>query len=72
MSAPYAVPDNPSDPAAAALELIVRLPAMILHTDAFRPALQTTRASWTPKARLRASRGRNREARGSSPLGSTF
>jgi hypothetical protein len=36
----YTVPDSPADPAAAALELIVRFPETILHTDAFRPVLQ--------------------------------
>jgi hypothetical protein len=29
----YTVPDNPPDPEDAALELIVRLPADILHDD---------------------------------------
>jgi hypothetical protein len=37
---PYTLPDNPIDPEAAALELIVRFPEMILHTDAFRSVLQ--------------------------------
>jgi hypothetical protein len=37
---PYIVPDNPADPEAAALELIVRLPAEILHTEGFTPILQ--------------------------------
>jgi hypothetical protein len=32
MTTAYTVPDNPTDPEAAALELIVRLPADILHT----------------------------------------
>src|SRR5258708_5887636 len=36
----YIVPDSPADPAAAALELLVRFPETVLHTDAFRPALQ--------------------------------
>ncbi|MDT5091386.1 MAG: hypothetical protein QOH60_749 [Mycobacterium sp.] len=36
----YVVPEAPSDPEAAALELIVRLPVDILHTDAFGPVLQ--------------------------------
>src|SRR3982074_750166 len=36
----YVVPDSPADPAAAALELLVRFPETILHTDAFRPVLQ--------------------------------
>jgi hypothetical protein len=36
----YTVPDNPADPEAAALELIVRLPVKILHTDAYTPILQ--------------------------------
>jgi hypothetical protein len=36
----YTVPDSPADPEAAALELIVRLPADILHTGAFRDVLQ--------------------------------
>ena len=27
----YTVPDNPADPEAAALELIVRLPGQIMH-----------------------------------------
>jgi hypothetical protein len=40
MTASYAVPDNPADPEAAALELIVRLPQEILHRDDFTPVLQ--------------------------------
>jgi hypothetical protein len=36
----YAVPTNPTDVEAAALELIVRLPADILHTTAFTTVLQ--------------------------------
>jgi hypothetical protein len=36
----YTVPDSPADPEAAALELIVRLPAAILHTEGFTPILQ--------------------------------
>jgi hypothetical protein len=41
VSAPtYIVPDNPADPEAAALELIVRLPGDIFHTDAFTTVLQ--------------------------------
>jgi len=36
----YTVPDSPADPAAAALELLVRFPGTILHTDAFRSVLQ--------------------------------
>jgi hypothetical protein len=36
----YTVPDKPTDPEAAALELIVRLPADILHTAAFTTVLQ--------------------------------
>jgi hypothetical protein len=36
----YTVPDSPADPCAAALELLVRFPETILHTDAFRPVLQ--------------------------------
>ncbi len=36
----YDVPDNPTDPEAAALELIVRLPEDVLHTTALRPVLQ--------------------------------
>jgi hypothetical protein len=39
-STAYTVPDNPTDPEAAALELIVRLPADILHTEGFTPILQ--------------------------------
>jgi hypothetical protein len=35
----YVVPDNPADPESAALELIVRMPAEILHTEAFTDAL---------------------------------
>jgi hypothetical protein len=31
----YIVPDSPADPEIAALELIVRLPAAILHTEGF-------------------------------------
>ena len=37
---PYTVPDNPIDPERGALELIVRMPENILHTDVLRPALQ--------------------------------
>jgi hypothetical protein len=41
MTAAYAIPDNPADPAAAALELIVRLHEDILHTSArLRTVLQ--------------------------------
>jgi len=36
----YTVPNSPADPEAAALELIVRVPAEVLHTDAFTPVLQ--------------------------------
>jgi hypothetical protein len=36
----YTVPDSPADPEAAALELIVRLPAEILHSEGFTPTLQ--------------------------------
>jgi len=36
MSTPT-VPDKPADPEAAALELNVRLPGDICHTDAFTP-----------------------------------
>jgi hypothetical protein len=40
MTGVYTVPDDPADPDAAALELIVRFPETILHTDAFRPVPQ--------------------------------
>jgi hypothetical protein len=33
MPTTYTVPDNPADPEAAALEVIVRMPALVLHTD---------------------------------------
>jgi hypothetical protein len=36
----YTVPDDPADPEAAALDLIVRVPADVLETDAFTIALQ--------------------------------
>lgn len=36
----YSVPINPADPETAALDLIVRLPAALLATDAFTPVLQ--------------------------------
>ena len=36
----FTVPDNPADPEAAALDLIVRLPAQVMHTDRFVPVLQ--------------------------------
>ena len=36
----YTVPDNPADPEAAALELIVRLPAEIHRSEGFTPILQ--------------------------------
>jgi len=36
----YTVPDCPTDPEAAALDLIVRLPAQLLHTDALTAVLQ--------------------------------
>lgn len=36
----YEVPQNPTDPEAAALDLIVRLPASVLHSDAFTEVLQ--------------------------------
>jgi hypothetical protein len=36
----YTVPDNPADVEAAALELIVRLPGQIMHTDALTEVLQ--------------------------------
>lgn len=36
----YVVPDNPADPEAAALELIVRMPQTILNCDDFTPVLQ--------------------------------
>ncbi len=40
-AASYTVPDNPApDPEAAALDLIERLPADILHTGAFTEVLQ--------------------------------
>jgi hypothetical protein len=38
--ATYTVPDNPADPEAAALERIVRMPAEVLHTEAFRDVLR--------------------------------
>jgi hypothetical protein len=40
MTTTYTVPDNPADPEAAALELIVRLPADLLGTNAFTSVLQ--------------------------------
>ncbi len=40
MTTTYAVPTNPVDPEAAALELIVRLPAKLLGSDSFTPVLQ--------------------------------
>jgi hypothetical protein len=40
MPTTYTVPDNPADVEAAALELIVRLPADILHTGALTVVLQ--------------------------------
>ena len=40
MTTTYTVPDNPTDPELAALELIVRLPADVLHSDAFTTVLQ--------------------------------
>jgi hypothetical protein len=40
MPATSTVPDSPADVEAAALELIVRLPADILHTTAFTTVLQ--------------------------------
>lgn len=36
----YAIPDNPADPEAAALELIVRMPSDVLHTNALMEVLQ--------------------------------
>lgn len=36
----YTVPDNPTDPEAAALDLIVQLPGQVMHTDQFLPILQ--------------------------------
>jgi len=39
-AASYTVPDNPADPEAAALDLIERGPADILHTGAFTEVLQ--------------------------------
>jgi hypothetical protein len=33
----YTVPENPADPEDAALELIVRLPANLLHDDVATP-----------------------------------
>jgi hypothetical protein len=36
----YPMPSAPSDPEAAALELIVRLPGQIMHTDALTEVLQ--------------------------------
>lgn len=36
----YDVPDHPADPEAAALELIVRLPARIMHTNMFSEFLR--------------------------------
>ncbi len=33
-------PDNPADPEAAALDLIVRMPEAVLHRDDFRSVLQ--------------------------------
>jgi len=39
-AASYTVPDNPADLEAAALDLIERLPADILHTGAFTEVLQ--------------------------------
>jgi hypothetical protein len=40
MTTTYTVPDNPADPEAAALELIVRLPAEIMHIEGYTPILQ--------------------------------
>ena len=36
----YTVPDSPADVEAAALELIVRLPGQIMHTEALAEVLQ--------------------------------
>jgi hypothetical protein len=38
--AAYTVPDTPADPEAAALDLILRLPGQIMHTDAVTEVLQ--------------------------------
>jgi hypothetical protein len=40
MTTTYTVPINPADPEAAALDLIVALPATLLDTSAFTPVLQ--------------------------------
>lgn len=40
MTTTYAVPANPADPEAAALDLIVQLPAQLLGTSAFTEVLQ--------------------------------
>jgi hypothetical protein len=40
MTNSYTVPANPSDPEAAALDLIVQLPAQLLDTHAFTAVLQ--------------------------------
>jgi hypothetical protein len=37
----YVVPDNPADPeAAAGSKLIVRMPSLVMHTEAFTTVLQ--------------------------------
>lgn len=38
----YEVPDNPTEPETAALELIVRLPREVFDSDAFTIVLQAT------------------------------
>jgi hypothetical protein len=40
MTTTYEVPTNPAGPEAAALDLIVALPARLLDTSAFTPVLQ--------------------------------
>jgi hypothetical protein len=55
---PYTVPDNPTDPEAAALELIVRLPASISDRLAAQARWLASRRSCRTTAAPRTSRAR--------------
>jgi hypothetical protein len=54
--AAYTVSGSPADVEAAALDLIVRLPGHIIHTDALAEVLRTTAARCTPRADPAAAR----------------
>ena len=68
----YTVPDNPADPEHTALELIVRLPADVLHTTAFTTVLQDYLQRVARRRLLRRPRRGTTPARSPPPCPSTW